>query len=522
MRPLATRLAAALRRVFAPLDAAANRVYGGRYNPLYQSGTIAAALLVILLVTGVYLLLFYRIGAPWASVQRITDQVWLGRWIRGLHRYAADLAVVATAVHALRMFAQRRSWGRRVLPWVSGLVALGIVLVSGWTGYVLIWDSFGRLLAVEGARLFDLVPLFSEPISRAFVGERPMPAPFFFLNLFAHIAIPLGMGIVLWLHVSRVARPTLLPPRPLLWWGTAALTALALLWPVGMAEAASAFRLPQVVPLDLFYAFWLPAARGVPAGWSAAVLVLVTVALLLVPRWTTPPKGSRPAPSAVDEHTCTGCTQCALDCPYEAISMVPRTANPVGRSPLVGRVDPDLCVSCGICAGSCSPMGVGPPGRTGRDQLDSVRAFTKQHRPGPGDVVVIACSLGIGAQPGRLGDAPLYPVACAGSVHTSVIELLLRSGAGGVLVLACPERDCWNREGPRWLEQRLYRQREAELYERVDRRRVRLALVSSGQAREARAELAALRAAVAALAVAGAETAPDVLRECETVPEETP
>jgi len=51
---------------------------------------------------------------------------------------------------------------------------------------------------------------------------------------------------------------------------------------------------------------------------------------------------------------------------------------------------------------------------------------------------------------------------------------------------------------------------------------VRLALVSSGQAREARAELAALRAAVAALAVAGAETAPDVLRECETVPEETP
>ena len=32
-------------------------------------------------------------------------------------------------------------------------------------------------------------------------------------------------------------------------------------------------------------------------------------------------------------------------------------------------VNPDLCVSCGICAASCAPMGVGPPGRTGRDQL---------------------------------------------------------------------------------------------------------------------------------------------------------
>ena len=41
---------------------------------------------------------------------------------------------------------------------------------------------------------------------------------------------------------------------------------------------------------------------------------------------------------------------------------------------MVARVDPDLCVSCGICAGSCAPMVVGPPGRSGRDQLAQVRA----------------------------------------------------------------------------------------------------------------------------------------------------
>ena len=68
-----------------------------------------------------------------------------------------------------------------------------------------------------------------------------------------------------------------------------------------------------------------------------------------------------------------------------------------------------------------------------------------------------------------------YPVDCAGNLHTSVIELLLRGGAAGVLVLPCHLRDCRNREGPRWLEQRIYHGREAELQARVDRRRISVA-----------------------------------------------
>jgi ferredoxin len=516
MRPLVTRLATAARRVLALADAGVNRLYGSAWNPLYQSGTLAVVMLVVLLVTGVYLLLFYRIGAPWASVERITAQPWAGRWIRGLHRYAADLSVAAMVVHALRMFAQRRSWGRRVLPWVTGLVSVGVILVSGWTGYVLVWDSFGRLLAVEGARLLDLVPLFSEPIGRAFVGDRPIPGAFFFLNLFAHIAIPLGMGVVLWLHVSRVARPVLLPPRPLLWWTVGLVLLLAVLRPVPMVEQASAFRLTEQAPIDLFYAFWLPAASRVPALVTAGGVVLVTLVLLLVPRWTTPRPADRPLPSVVDERTCTGCTQCVQDCPWEAITMVARTVDREGHSELVGRVDPMRCVSCGICAGSCAPMGVGPPGRTGRDQIDQVRVFVAAHPDAAGGVVIVACSLGVGVGRTDLDGAPVYPVACAGSVHTSAIELLLRLGAGGVLVLACPPRDCWNREGPKWLEQRIYHDREAELYERVDRRRVRIACLSQGQRREAQAELRAFREAVAALAPAR-ESAPEAPRECDPV-----
>jgi coenzyme F420-reducing hydrogenase delta subunit/ferredoxin len=216
----------------------------------------------------------------------------------------------------------------------------------------------------------------------------------------------------------------------------------------------------------------------------------------------------------VNERLCTGCEQCALDCPYEAIAMVERTD---GRASLVARVDPARCVSCGICAGSCAPMGVGPAQRTGRDQLAAARAFFERHSPATSDVVVIACARGAGGAAGgeHLEGAPVFGIDCAGSLHTSVVELFVRGGAGGVLVLACPMEDCWNREGAIWLEQRLFHGREAELQERVDRRRVALANVSLADAAGARAALAELRAGIQALESSGGEDEIDLLRLCD-------
>ena len=52
------------------------------------------------------------------------------------------------------------------------------------------------------------------------------------------------------------------------------------------------------------------------------------------------------------------------------------------RPTLIARVDPARCVSCGICAGSCAPMGIGPPGRSGRDQLAATRALLELTAPG--------------------------------------------------------------------------------------------------------------------------------------------
>lgn len=494
-------------RLLQPLDRLFDRAFGSRWNPIHQSGNLAVLFLLVTLATGLYLFLFYKIDDPHASVERIREHIFLGGWVRSVHRFSADLAVVSAGLHLLRKLVHGHVWGPRALAWTSGILLLGVLLACGWTGLVLVWDAQAFGLALEGARILDLLPIFSTPISRTFSGAAPVPSSFFFMNLFLHVAAPLGLATFLAVHVSRVARPALLPPRRIAWLALGALALVAAVLPVPHAPPADLLALPGRAPIDVFFAFWLPFARRAgPLAHLAAWTIAGTVALL-APRWWRP-RAQPVNTSWVDETLCTGCTTCAQDCPYEAIAMVPRTDFARQASELVARVDPDRCVGCGICAGSCAPMGVGPYGRTGRDQLVALEPRLERWTGAPAEVVVFACSnAGWDRSAALRAAAPeIVPVSCAGSLHTSVIESCLRGGVGGVLVLSCPRRDCRFREGPKWLEQRLFEGREAELHERVDRRRVAFAALSTGEASAALALLAELVERVRALGGSGRPT----------------
>jgi coenzyme F420-reducing hydrogenase delta subunit len=129
-------------------------------------------------------------------------------------------------------------------------------------------------------------------------------------------------------------------------------------------------------------------------------------------------------------------------------------------------------------------MGVGPPGRTGRDQLRALRehVLPALEKLSAAPIVAICCSEAPASHIRAIHDrgAHIHTVSCVGNLHSSVIERFLRHGAPGVMVCACPPRDCVSREGPKWLEARLYHEREAELQERVDRRRVRMGTLAPG------------------------------------------
>ncbi|HID51256.1 MAG TPA: hypothetical protein EYP41_04355, partial [Anaerolineae bacterium] len=89
------------------------------YNPFYHLGTLTIFLLIILVVTGVYLTVFYRPGSDRAYLSVLEmDNTWLGSLMRTVHRYASDAIIIVAFLHAWKMLVSDRFWGGRWLAWV--------------------------------------------------------------------------------------------------------------------------------------------------------------------------------------------------------------------------------------------------------------------------------------------------------------------------------------------------------------------------------------------------------------------
>jgi coenzyme F420-reducing hydrogenase delta subunit len=160
-------------------------------------------------------------------------------------------------------------------------------------------------------------------------------------------------------------------------------------------------------------------------------------------------------------------------------------------------------------------MALGPPGRTGRDQLAAARDAEQQGKPGPRDIVVVGCAWSAAENPIEQPGVFRFDVACVGNLHTSTVEFLVRSGAGGVLIVSCPARDCRGREGRKWLHQRLFEGREAELKERVDRQRIRVIEASAADAAHLERSIVRFKADIARMAIADGEDNVDLIALCD-------
>jgi coenzyme F420-reducing hydrogenase delta subunit/ferredoxin len=444
------------------LEAWLDRAVSAPLNPLYHTGTIAIFSLAVALVTGIYLFLFYRVGTDAAhrSIEEIMAQPWgVGALMRSLHRYASDAAIVAAALHGLKMFLNDRFWGPRWIGWVSGLALLGLVWVTSATGYWLVWDMQAQVLSVTVAKLLDVLPVFGEPLVRTFLDADRIQNFLFFLVLFIHVTIPLLLGAAYWLHVMRLSRARFMPPRIVLAVTGAGLLIASLLRPALSGPPADLGRLPGTIPIDWFYFFYFPLTRLDPRwGWS--ILLVGGLAALSVP-WVL--RGRSPARARVENIACTGCTRCWKDCPYEAIVMVPRHDGT--RYKQVAVVNPAKCVGCGICVGACDSAGIllgdQPVSLLGQAVTARLRSVTVPAGNAP--VVVYACRL-MRRLAGRLGpDGTLdglpgitvLGLPCVGTLHPDMITKTLEAGAGGVFVAGCVPEDCPYREGSQWLADRL-------------------------------------------------------------------
>ena len=461
--------------LLGPLNHFFDAIYSSAFNPLYRSGTLAVACLIILLVSGTYLLLFYSVSEPYESVQAIDQSLPLGWWIRSIHRYATDVAVFAVVFHIIQLLFQGKTWGPRVLAWISGVVLLGFLLLSAWSGYVMVWDRHAQAVASYGAQLLVVpLPFLEGTVNAAFDGRSDIAPAFFFMNLFLHVALPLLMFFGLWVHTSKLARTVWFPSRRIFAWLIAAISAAALFAPAPLMKKADLAELLGVYRYDGFVNFWLPLAER--SNVLAFTLLTGLAAALFLAPWIWRPRRFDVRPrSQVDADRCTGCTQCVQDCPYEAITMVP---NREGKR-LLAVVEPASCVSCGICAASCADLAIGPPGRSAQDQIDRAHGFADGTVEAGGipRIVAISCIANAGvsddlrraaAEDPAIG---IYPVDCCGALHSEAIEILLNSSAG-LFIIGCPARNCRNRDGLDLLSGRMFERRVPFVDRSIDRRRI--------------------------------------------------
>ncbi|MGB5133472.1 MAG: cytochrome b N-terminal domain-containing protein, partial [Steroidobacteraceae bacterium] len=245
-----------LRAAFDALEGICSRVFTAPWNPLLQLGSLGWFFYWVVAVSGIYLYVFFDTGITRAydSVEAITQgQAWLGGVLRSLHRYASDGLVAMVLIHMLHEFALDRISGKRWFAWITGLPLLGLVYVSGITGYWLVWDAAAQYVAVTSGELLDVLPLFGEPISRNFVNEVSLSSRFFTLMSFMHIAAPLLLLLFMWIHIHRHAAARVQPARGLGILVVVSLLALALVVPAVSQVRANLDLVPAVIGLDWFY-----------------------------------------------------------------------------------------------------------------------------------------------------------------------------------------------------------------------------------------------------------------------------
>jgi quinol-cytochrome oxidoreductase complex cytochrome b subunit/coenzyme F420-reducing hydrogenase delta subunit/Pyruvate/2-oxoacid:ferredoxin oxidoreductase delta subunit len=471
-----------LRAAFVPLERGFDRLFGPLHNPLNQLGALGLFFFVIVIASGVHLYIGFdtSVRGAYRSVEMLSRSAWFLFGVeRSLHRYASDALVLVMGLHLLREFSLDRYRGARWFSWAIGMPILVFVYVSGITGYWLVWDRLAQYIAVATTEWLDWLPVFGEPIARNFLTRDSLDDRFFSLLMFLHIAVPLILAFVLWLHLQRISRPQIVPPRAMAAGAAAMLLGLSIAFPAVSQGEADLGTVIGSIGLDWFYLPLYPLFDLVPPGllWALCGIALLVLAAL---PWL-PPLRRHPA-AVVDLDFCNGCGRCAEDCPYAAITMAPRTdGKPFERQ---AAVSPSLCVSCGICMGACPPStpfrstpdlrtGIDLPQPSLRELREMVRQAAARIAAAERRILVFGCAYGAAAaQPQQAGVATVI-LPCVGMLPPSFIDhALSRNLADGVMLAGCNQDDCYNRLGLRWTEARLARQRDPRLRARVPRERL--------------------------------------------------
>ncbi len=180
---------------------------------LFSLGGITLISFIILIVTGVILAQFYTASPDTAnqSIRVLMTEVKIGALIRGIHFWAAQIAMVTVILHLLRVFIYGSYKRPREINWLLGVGLFFGMMGLYYTGTILKWDqeAFEALAHTQAAA--KLVGVFGFMFADSFAKGVPLLTRMFSLHT---SVLPL---LVIGLLAGHLLLVKLLQISPLPW-----------------------------------------------------------------------------------------------------------------------------------------------------------------------------------------------------------------------------------------------------------------------------------------------------------------
>jgi ubiquinol-cytochrome c reductase cytochrome b subunit len=174
------------------------------FNIWYFFGSLALLVLVMQLVTGIFLTMFYKPGelTSFDSVEYIMREVDSGWLIRYLHSTGASAFFIVVYLHMFRALLYGSYKPPRELLWIFGMLVYLALMAEAFMGYVLPWGNMSFWGAQVIVNLFGTIPAIGPPLVEWIRGDYGIADAtlnrFFALHV---VAIPLGLLLLVLLHL---------------------------------------------------------------------------------------------------------------------------------------------------------------------------------------------------------------------------------------------------------------------------------------------------------------------------------
>ncbi len=179
------------------------------FNIWYFFGSLALVVLVLQLVTGIFLTMFYKVGetTSFDSVEYIMREVNFGWLIRYLHSTGASAFFIVVYLHMFRAFLYGSYRRPRELLWLFGMAVYLALMAEAFMGYVLPWGNMSFWGAQVIVNLFGTIPGIGPGLVQWIRGDYGIADAtlnrFFALHV---AAIPLALLLLVALHLVALHR----------------------------------------------------------------------------------------------------------------------------------------------------------------------------------------------------------------------------------------------------------------------------------------------------------------------------